>query len=180
ATFTLALVESDGKYAYTDCTDVDASATIARFRRWLLDDYDDPPTCYLTSGGVGAEYSLQWMFYEDFRFQFLRGTQNDSQPAFISVDPQNNILIGPKPNAAYTMGGQFQRSNQQLDVADGTDIPEMPADFHDVIKWKIVLKYAVDESNQMCLNKWNIFGKPLLNDLEINQLPDIEMDGPMV
>lgn len=169
----------DGSYSYSEAIDIDTGSAITRFRRWLMADESNQPTGYLTASGTDASFWLNWMDYEDFRTIYLFGVQNESQPQFISVDPQNNLLVGPKPADSYTILSEYQRANQILDVTDGTDFPEMPADYHDLIKWRIVLKYALDESNQTCLNKWNTFGLPMENDLEINQLPDIYIDGPM-
>ena len=130
STFTVDTTASDDTYAYGDVTDSRLSALITRFRRWWLYDVDGFPNVrsYLTSAGVSGEKYLLPLPWAAFRDLYKRGTQTNNAPVHITVDPQRNLILGPKPNGIYTVTGEYQMSAQVL-AADG-DTPEMPSDYH--------------------------------------------------
>ena len=167
--FSLSTVASDEQYAYSDCTDSRLSATISRFSKWRLDDPYNPPKCYLTSSGVATQTWLQYATWDDFCILFRTGTVVDGYPAFISVDPQNNIVLGPTPNGAYTVTGEYQMSAQIL-AADG-DTPEMPSQFHMLIMYDALRKYAGDQISQEAMMRAVNEGGAMRSQLLLNQLP---------
>ena len=175
--FTVSATSGDDSYAFGDVTDDDASAVISRFGRWRYDDPEDEAKCYLTASGTGVQYWLPYQKWAYFKAVYKIGTQTDAPPIIITIDPQDNLVLGPQPDDTYTVTGDFQRSAQVL-AADG-DIPECPKQFHDVIFWRAVLKYGLDESAPEMIGKWDMFGKPMLRDLRNNQLPDMVLQGPM-
>ena len=178
AGFTVNTVSGDDQYAGTDCTDIITSAAIDRFGRWLIDNLDDPPKIYLSSAGVGTEGWLSYIDWDDFKSLYKIGTQNNAYPAHISVDPQNNLRPGPKPDAVYVVSGDYQRSAQIL--AANADIPEMPTQFHMLIVYEAMKRYGLHESAQEILMAGNAGADRLLPQLEFNQLPAIRMAGPLV
>lgn len=134
--FTLSTSSGDDQYAYSDCTDSIASATITRFARWLPSEFQ----IYLTSAGVGTQRWLTYYPWDQFKRVYKIGTQNNSAPVVASIDPRNNLRLGPKPDAAYTVTGEYQKSPQTLSA--NADEPEMPAQFHQLIVYKAMEKYA--------------------------------------
>lgn len=175
--FTVNTVADDDTYAYTDCTDVLASTPIARFARWRFNDRNDPPKIYLTSSGVGTQTWLTVADWDDFKGIYRIGTQNSGYPAFIAVDPQNNLVLGPKPNGIYTVTGDFIRSAQVL--AADADIPEMPSDFHDLIVYRAMQKYGFFESAPEVLARGREQEGLLMGQLRQDQLPSFRQAGPM-
>jgi hypothetical protein len=147
--FTFNTTASDDTYAYTDVTDTTDSATISRFRHWIADDELSPMKRYLTSSGVGSEGPLCYLPWEQFEYRYKMGNQNDGIPVNISVDPNDNLVLGPAPDADYTITGNYQMSAQVLALA--TDVPEMPAHFHDYITWLTVEEIAYGDSAQHIL-----------------------------
>lgn len=142
--FTLNTVNNDDSYAPTDATDVDAAAPIARFSHWWTHDTMDPYTAYLQSAGVAGQYRLVTVSWEQFKWLYRFGSQSSSpsQPIHVAVDHQNNLVLGPKPNGIYVIGGDFQRSAQRL-TADA-DIPEMPIAYHLLIVYHAMAKYGAN------------------------------------
>lgn len=175
--FTLATSAADDTYAYTDCIDDITGIAIARFSKWHVDDPYDPPKIYLTASGVSVE---GWMTYWDWR-AFKRiykiGAQNDAEPSVITIDPQDNLVLGSQPDAAYTVSGDFQRGPQIL-AANG-DIPDMPTKFHKLIVYEAMKHYALYESAQEVLTKADYYSKRLMRQLEAEQLPTPILGSPM-
>lgn len=170
--FSFNTVADDGEYASGDVTDVHAATAIARFGRWHLNDGYQPPLAYLQSSGVAAQYRLLWQPLEVFRSVYGIGAQTSNQPVHITVDEQNNILLGPKPNAVYVVTGFFYRSAQELE-ADG-DTPEMPAQFHDLVWREAIQMYAANSVAPEVFARATREAGRTLRALELNQLPPME------
>jgi len=167
-TFTLNTVASDDTYAYGDCTDSLTSSAITRFDHWMFDNCDDPPKAYLQSSGVGGEYWLEVVPWEWFKSVYKMGTQTTGAPAHITVDPQNNIVVGPSPDAVYVITGDYHRSAQVL--AADADTPEMPTQFHKLIVYKALEKYGYFESAAEVVARAQKESALLMGQLRMNQL----------
>ncbi len=61
-------------------------------------------------------------------------------PAWFTIRPDNRILIGPTPDAAYTITYDYYKSPKVL-VGDG-DVPDIPAQFHRVIVGRSLMLYG--------------------------------------
>ena len=171
--FTVNTVADTAAYAATDCTDSIASSAITRFRRWWpLDDagYSNV-TYYLSSAGTGQEGYLPYLDWFRFRDLYMRGTQTSQQPAHFTIDPQNNLRLGPAPDDVYVVSGEYQKSAQILAAND--DTPEMPSDFHDLIVYEAMMKrYAPFESAPEVYDQARLSGMALWRQLELDQLPE--------
>lgn len=179
STFSVNTTASDDTYAGTDCTDGRTAALITRFSHWI--PFDDQGASnvriYLTSGGVGAErwlVNIPWAYFTSI---YRRGTQNNGQPIHVTIDPQNNLVLGPKPDGIYTIGGEYQRS--ALDFTADADLPELPVQFQDVIWAKALEKYGRFHAAPEVLARGQVEGRRLMNQLEANQLPDVFLAAPL-
>lgn len=178
STFTVNTVANDDTYAYSDCTDSRLSATISRFGKWWLDHHGEPNcTIYLTSAGVGGENYLTPIDWASFRERYKRGTQTTGQPIHVAIDPQNNLVLGPKPDAIYTINGEYQMSPQTL--AANVDVPEMPARFHSLIMYRAMEKYGASNNAPEVFNRGGYEGRIMMRGLERDQLPPVTLAGPL-
>ena len=175
--FTVNTVASDGIYASGDCTDTDTSVAIASFSHWWAHDELDPFKCYLSSGGVGGEYRLNYLPWEDFKWLYRMGTQNNSQPIHVSVDHANNLVLGPVPDAVYVVSGDFQRAAEVL-AANG-DTPDMPARFHMLVVYEAMKKYATYEGAGEVFADGNREASRMMRQLEADQRPSMRLSGPL-
>lgn len=166
--FTLPTVASTSAYAYTSATDVVASAAVDRFTAWSVADREDPPKIYLTASGVSAE---RWLIHADwswFRSIYKIGTAVEGAPVHVSIDTQDKLVFGPVPDAVYTVTGYYWRGPQTLD--SDADEPEMPSQFHKLIVYKAMEKYAGFNSAPEVMIRAKNEGTPLMRQLEANQL----------
>jgi len=147
--FTVSATSGDGDYAYTECTDTVSAVAIARWSRW----YPYSFKCYLTASGVGAEYPLIWVPWENFRARYRYGTQTNSQPIHVSMDPTLKFVLGPIPNDTFTVSGDYQIGPQTL--AADADEPEMPARFHNLIVYEAMIKYGFNSVAPEILSRAN-------------------------
>lgn len=164
--FSLSTTANDIDYAYTECTDTDASAAISRFRAWELNK-NLPPLIYLTDDGQSTEQELRVQDWYTFRYNYRRGTHTAAYPGDVSADPANVLFLGPTPDDAYTVTGNYWKSNQVL--ADDDDTPEMPTDYHMLIVYRAMLKYAYNIVAHEILARVSAEGEPLYEALTLNQ-----------
>lgn len=167
--FTFDTVADDFEYSFGDATDVDAAATITRFSSWRFADYQNPPKQYLTSGGVGGQTWLIYAKFDWWRNIYSIGTQTSGVPHHIAVSPRDTILLGPTPDDIYTITGEYFKSPQIL--SDDSDTPEMPAQYHQLIVYKAMEKYAGYESANEVMIRAQYEGMPMLRQLYVNQGP---------
>jgi hypothetical protein len=175
--FTFQTVSGTDTYAYGSVTDVDAAAVISRFRRWHVNDPNNPAKCYLTSSGIGTQYWLRYLAWESFQTLYKIGTQNNSTPAHITVNPQDELVLGPKPNGIYTVTGEFYRSAQVLSA--NSDTPEMHSDYHSLIVYKAMEKYGAANAAQEVMYRGEKEGGAIMKQLEATQRQGIRRAGPM-
>lgn len=185
-TFTLTTVIGDGVYAFGDCVDITGPATAAnppagpidRFNRWDLEKYRGPdcPKITLASVGQAGDRELIWLPFDQFRRQFYFGAQANNAPTYVSVDEQDNIVLGPVPDAVYTVTGRYFRGPQVM-VANG-EIPEMPPQFHDLIWVRALEKYAYKNVSTEMLARVRAEDRRLFTQLMSRQLPQITIGLP--
>lgn len=179
-TFTLQTTINVDTYEFGDATDDDATGPITRFKRWRFEDYEDPPKIYPTAGGIRAQRWLIYLPWAHFKLIYKIGSNNlnSGPPAHITVDPQKKLVIGPQPNAIYTLTGDFYRSAQRLD-ADG-DVPECDEDFHDGIVYFAMQKYGYKKLAPYQVTRGANEWMRVKRGLEADQLPGMTLAGPMV
>lgn len=174
--FNFTTIANQDAYAYTSINDqlLIGGSQITRFKRWLLNDPKDPPMVYLLSAGVSTQFPLTWLDFDQFKWLFRRGTQSPASPVYISVDDADQICIGPKPPAALSVvTGFYQRGNQEL-TADG-DVPEMPADYHDLIWKRAIQKYAANSVAPEIYTRCNLEANSTMRALEREQRGGIRL-----
>lgn len=159
-------------YAPADCQDTLLAAPIDRFRAWFLDE-EDPPYSYSTlpepNGGPGTTRELIiYDQFSDFRRRYLKRPDPESLPAIISRDNQNTLYLGPTPDGEYRVSGQYWRGPQVL-VANDTDVPEMPSEFHPLIVYRAMTKYAYNIVAQEILARAVADGTAMYDSLVANQ-----------
>jgi hypothetical protein len=179
STFTVNTVASDDTYAGTDCTDSRLSAAVSRFRRWwpYAEDGSQNVKIYLTATGVSDEGYLSFLPWSHFRSIYKIGTQNNGRPAYFTIDPQNNLVLGPKPDAIYTVTGEYQLS--PLNFSANGDTPEFPEHFDDIILYHAMMKYGRWHGALEVFEGGKMEGGRLMRQLEADQLPEILLGEPL-
>lgn len=177
--WTVNTVVGTDTYAGTDCTDSRLSTAVTRFARWL--PYDDAGASnvkrFLTSGGVGGEIWMVYLPWSYFQAIYKRGTQNNGPIVHFTIDPQNKLIVGPKPDDIYTVSGEYMMTGLEL-TADG-DTPEFPARFHDLVVYRAMEKYGRYYAAGDVLDRGLAEGRRVMRQLEADQLPPPAAWGPM-
>jgi hypothetical protein len=166
------------RYQGTSFSDQWTGTPITRFSQWGFrgDGGDVGLSCYLTSAGVNEEGPLQWLDWDRFYETQLRGAQTAGKPRFYSMTNDSQLIISPVPSAVYTLRGKYRKSVQRL--AADADVPEMPADFHTLIK-DAALCYLEGFDEGPRIPVYRLRQLPNWSMLEHSQLPKPKWGGPL-
>jgi len=177
--YTLNLAANVDSYAGAVAVDELSGNPVTRFARWLL--FDDRGASnvkiYLQSAGKGTERWMSFLDWASFREIYKRGIVPNAPPAHYTLDPQNNLVFGPSPDAVYIASGEYMKSAQPL-AAEG-DVPECPARFHQVIVYMAMQKYAGFESAPEVMARGIKEGNRIARQLENDQLAPVALAAPL-
>ena len=151
-----------------DYKNTDAAVGLTSFSNWKRDSL----RAYLTATGVSDEQLLGFVDWPTFRNLYMFGTMATTQqrPVVYSIDFDKQLMLGPLPDAVYTIRGQYFKSAGTL-VADGDTPERLDEEFHDLIVYKVMEKYGFWESASEVLTRGKMEGGKLMAQLEMDALP---------
>lgn len=94
------------------------------------------------------------------------------QPHSFAIAPNNQVYLYPVPDKAYSFECEAFRARQVL--SNGTDVPLLPEELRNAIKWRALMWLAEDEEDQAILNKAARGYENTLANIVSDQLPDIK------
>jgi hypothetical protein len=173
--FSLQTRASVDSYAYNDAgmTDSIAGAPISRFGRWWVEDFQ----FFLTSAGIGTRHSIPYQRWETWRKLWLTGNILPGYCASVSIDPRNALRLGCKPDGIYTLTGEYQKSAQIL--AADADVPEMPAQYHELITARAILRYGMSSAAPESIAMAQEIESRLAGPLYVDQVPPSRFGNPL-
>ena len=172
AEFTAPTVSGTAKYD-------PVTATGWELTRWAMPRHDDsvmrPLSIYLTATGVSDEGEMREIGFREWFRKYGRGSQDNARPSEWAWSPNNQICLGPTPDAVYTVHGLYRKTPQVF--ADGTETPEMPARFHQAIVWQAAaLLQEHDEADWRFVRAHEQLTQ-IMDDLDRDQLPTMVWGG---
>lgn len=113
--------------------------------------------------------------YDDYERYYRIASQAPGRPVIFAERPNDQALVlGPTPRTAeYTMAGWYYTAPQELVLP--TDVPRMPAEFHMLIVYDALLKYAGREAAGEIYEDARRQRRQLMTRLEDHQLPAFGM-----
>lgn len=113
---------------------------IASFAKWRLPTREYQPTAYRAADGAQAEHPLTFVPYDQFRRMFMVGVHLAAGLQYWSISPAGEFLVGPTPDSAHVVTADYIRGHVRLQA--DTDVPALPADFHELIVWRALREYG--------------------------------------
>jgi hypothetical protein len=176
--FSLPMSATTQRYADTAATDAFTSST-PRFAEWICRGLGENRfRLYDSTIGLADIGPLQFVPWEEFYAKRVNTAAANGKPAMFSIDPANKLCLSPVPDSSnYVVVGPYRKSVQTLSV--DADVPEMPADFHDVISSVATGYLQVHDDAGQLLPLWKLRENELFCRLEARQLPPITTSGPL-
>ena len=121
------------------------------------------------------EGSITQIPFSTFRERYQRGVHDRNKPSEWAVSPAGELLVGPTPDKAYVVSGEYRKTPQEL-LLDA-DVPEMPAAFHGLIVAEAIRIMArADEAFQVLVTQGQQYER-LRNPLVLQQTPPLTFGG---
>lgn len=172
--FTLPLVAAQRTYETSAAIDDETGDPIDQFSKWHLDTL----RVYKTSDGIEKEIELAHMPYSDFKRTYEFGARQSGPPIEFTVRPRGSaLMVGPLPDAAYTVYGEYQRRATKM--AANADEPDMPSEYHDAIWQRARMKYAARENAAEVYAEASSEFNRLIGELSALQTDDIDLGAPL-
>lgn len=160
---------------YDPDTGLTGAAIGSRFSRWI--DGDVQTKIFETSAGESSSRWINWLEFDEFKQMWRLQPQPPAPPAFYSIDPENQLVLGPETDTAYTIIGEYQRNSVAL--VNDTDEPEYPEEFHELAVWEALKKYGLYESAQEAISRANFEASQIWHKLEFSQKPQTNFGNPL-
>ena len=145
---------------------------ITRLGAWARDRCGFLPySIYDPAIGASDETSLAQLDWDSFKAKYLRGSHDPGRPIEYAISPAREFCVGPTPDQAYSINGEYRIQAQQL-LADG-DIPECPEEYHGAIVWEAIKLLANSDEALVSVASSLSEYAVARNRLERDQLPQI-------
>lgn len=88
------------------------------------------------------EMILPFMSYDQFRYMYMFGqrAQEKNRPVVFTIDDQDNLLLGSRPDRQYVVGGFCYAMPTEFTADDQR--PAMPGQYHLAIVYRAMMLYA--------------------------------------
>jgi hypothetical protein len=136
--------------------------------------------CYKTPLGFEDEqWLVEWeyqIFRNTYRFNLQRVLQG--RPMVFAIRPNGKeLLLGPLPDAQYTVVGEYQTLPVRL--SGDSDTPSLPEHLHMIIVYKAMEYYGLFESAPEVLSRGKQQYTTLMAQLEREQLEVVYLGNPL-
>ena len=138
-----------------------------------LDEWDAHSfLIYKTATGASDQGNLPFYAYLDWRNQYrARMTDRpDDRPILFTIKPDGELRFEPRPDAIYTIEGEYRRTPQAF-TANADTPTGLPSKFHMMIVYKAMEYYGFHESAPDVLANGEALFNQWLPKLEQEQLP---------
>ena len=105
------------------------------------------------------------------------GSVSNGVPAHVTYDFKDRLRVGPPPDNNYTITGWYYKG--PLVFTDDSNVPEWPSQWHKLVIWWALEKYAYYEAAPEVVEQAKIYKRRMLRQLEDNQLPPAKLPPPL-
>ena len=90
------------------------------------------------------------------------------------MSPIDSLILALPPDDIYTVTGVYYKKPTELSAND--DMPDMPEQYHMLIVYRAMQEYGFYESAQEVIQRGTIRYNDMLQNLVIDETPDIVVD----
>lgn len=166
---------TSGKIAYLP-TATAGESLISDFDLWHPDTF----RLYTTSVGRSDEQFLPEWAYGVFRDTYDFATQSTilNRPSvWARRDSDEAILLGPTPDAIYTVTGQYQSAPTELTL--DASVPGMPGKYHMAIVYRAMMMFGARHAAAEVFDEGQRGYERVFSTLEDSQLDQISAGDPL-
>jgi len=182
--FYLSTVTAQQRYLGTECVDSISNGLITRFSAFTCkqDGTEDRFSIYDPAIGLTDKGRLHFIPWGKFYRDRVNSSVANDRPVAFSIDQAGRLCLSPTPDKVYRILGPYRKSAQDLTSGGtpNTNVPEMPADFHNVIS-SVALQFlgTHDEAPLSQLQLWQLRQNRDFCRLDQEQLPQWRFGEPL-
>jgi len=105
---------------------------VNRFKSWYKE------SMYITKDS--KKHWTPFVEYDYYDYKHINDSVN-TPPSEYSIRPRDYAILLSKPDLIYPVQIDYKKNNQTL--VNATDIPEMPVDYHNLIVYEAIARYAI-------------------------------------
>ena len=150
---------------------------VDRFGSWV---YSGQGQSGFTIQDGENEGELAFCHYEQFRAYVTGSRRTETgRPQLCTINNEGKLAVYPIPaiGSAYTIRGQYRKSPQVLAI--NTDIPDMPLEHHNAIRWQALILCGVWEEASNQIPGWQSFFQQHRAELMRDYTPRVTVTGPL-
>lgn len=153
-----------------------ATLSLTELGTWKVDTF----RCYLTATGINDQQDLEYVPWEVFRESYTLGSLStqEGRPMVFTIKPNKSVTFWPIPDAVYTVTGEYFKRAQTMTL--DADEPLIPAQFQQILVWKGLESMGWEQGAPEKQMRGEREFMRLLSELELDQLPDMMVAGPML
>jgi len=114
-------------------------------------------------------WKLSPVGYQDYRNIHRQGPQISNKPVFVSVMPDNNLVLIPPPSTTYSLSADYWRKPKKL--VNNTDTSYIPEEYERIIITRAALLFAGDNGSIDMIASFQVEYDDILDKLEAKYLP---------
>ena len=115
-----------------------------------------------------TNYRLEDYDYIAYRDNYRQGVATNSTPVYVIIQPDQNIILDPPPDAVHTITADYWKTPAAL--TGNTDIPDIPPQYHRAVVARAKTMWAEREEAPEILLSASAEYQDLLDKLESNSL----------
>jgi len=115
-----------------------------------------------------TNYHLEDLDYVYYRDSYRQGVATNSIPSYVIIQPDENIILDPPPEAVYTITADYWKTPAAL--AANTDSPDIPSQYHRAVVARAKTMWAEREEAPEILLSASAEYQDLLDKLESHSL----------
>lgn len=132
-----------------------------------------------TRPDMADETFLAHMDYRVFRnfWEFSSRRDQTGRPLNATVDADTSLRIAPIPDGEYYIAGQALIDPNAL--IESVDVPVIPERFHMILVWDALRSYGMFEAAPEVVARADNNLKVILQQLYVDQTPEVTVGGPL-
>lgn len=129
-----------GQFTFVCQPDIPNGGFLRDYNKIYTVGVPDKDTLTLWDVTENDEWPLEYYDYALFRQYYDVGEWTDSRPYQFTILPNGDIRLGPKPDKAYTVTGDYRASRAYLTV--DTSTPLIPVEYHIMLVYKAIADHG--------------------------------------
>lgn len=147
------------------------------FANWKRDSF----RCSSVGNDYRDEQLMNYMEYTTFRNLYMYANMRTTytRPVVVTIDPVKKLGMGAIPDIPYVITGEYYKKPTEFSAATDEPSSAFPDRYHMMIVYRAMMFYGGYEAAPEVFQRGESEFKRLMNNIDIDQLPDTVSGPPL-